>query len=193
MIDQITTIDWDGWISLAQHVGDGTSIGEISKAAVKKETDFWNFWYQSIRSFKSTTLSMAGVAAQPPIASMSTRSSPVVNGNGSANLDYINGHGALPESPASAAPPSAATSKKAKAASNQKPQDDQKKTEKLLAARINELEQNTKGDKEQEAEIGMSIHTLSAQARQVRLARALALYSVEKLRAAPTFSFSFPF
>ena len=90
-------------------------------------------------------------------ASMSTRSSPIVNGNGSANLDYINGHGALPDSPALAAPPPSTMSKKGKAGSNQKPQDDQRKTEKLLAARINELEQNTKGDKEQEAEIGMPV------------------------------------
>ncbi|KAL9594121.1 MAG: hypothetical protein Q9179_005538 [Wetmoreana sp. 5 TL-2023] len=96
---------------------------------------------------------MAGVAAQPLAASMSARSSPVVNGNGNANLDYVNSHGSLPESPASAAPPPAPASKKGKPPSNQKPQDDQKKTEKLLAARINELEQNTKGDKEQEAEI----------------------------------------
>ncbi|KAL8872955.1 MAG: hypothetical protein Q9174_001504 [Haloplaca sp. 1 TL-2023] len=84
---------------------------------------------------------------------MSTRSSPIVNGNGSANLDYINGHGALPESPALAPPPPSTMSKKGKAGSNQKPQDDQRKTEKLLAARINELEQNNKGEKDQEAEI----------------------------------------
>ncbi|KAL9580208.1 MAG: hypothetical protein Q9212_004636 [Teloschistes hypoglaucus] len=96
---------------------------------------------------------MAGVTAQPPTASMSSRSSPATNGNGNANLDYINGHGALPDSPASTAPPPATHSKKGKTANTQKPQDDQKKTEKLLAARINELEQNTKGDKEQEAEI----------------------------------------
>ncbi|KAI4106581.1 MAG: hypothetical protein L6R37_002082 [Teloschistes peruensis] len=96
---------------------------------------------------------MAGVTAQPPAASMSSRSSPATNGNGNANLDYINGHGALPDSPASTAPPSATHSKKGKTANPQRPQDDQKKTEKLLAARINELEQNTKGDKEQEAEI----------------------------------------
>ncbi|KAL8714660.1 MAG: hypothetical protein Q9220_001609 [cf. Caloplaca sp. 1 TL-2023] len=100
---------------------------------------------------------MAGVAAQPPTASTSARSSPAVNGsvnaNANANLDYINGHGTLPDSPASAIPPPVAPSKKGKTLSGQKPQDDQKKTEKLLAARINELEQNTKGDKEQEAEI----------------------------------------
>lgn len=116
---------------------------------------------------------MASVTAQPPAASMSSRSSPAVNGNGNANLDYINGHGALPDSPASAVPPPATHSKKSKAANTQKPQDDQKKTEKLLAARINELEQNTKGDKEQEAEIGMSISTQSTYTRQVRYASRL--------------------
>ncbi|KAL8750333.1 MAG: hypothetical protein Q9184_006461 [Pyrenodesmia sp. 2 TL-2023] len=76
-----------------------------------------------------------------------------MNGNGNLNLDYINGHGNLPDSPASAAAPPIAAPKKGKNSSTQKPQDDQKKTEKLLAARINELEQNTRGDKEQEAEI----------------------------------------
>ncbi|KAL9597798.1 MAG: hypothetical protein Q9219_004925 [cf. Caloplaca sp. 3 TL-2023] len=96
---------------------------------------------------------MAGVATQPPVASASTRSSPPMNGNGNMNMDYISGHGALPDIPASTAPPPSAAPKKGKGSSNQKPQDDQKKTEKLLAARINELEQNTKGDKEQEAEI----------------------------------------
>ncbi|KAL8787841.1 MAG: hypothetical protein Q9213_002028 [Squamulea squamosa] len=96
---------------------------------------------------------MAGVPAQPHIASTSARSSPAVNGNGSGNLDYINGHGALPDSSASTVPPPAVTTKKGKPSTNQKPENDQKKTEKLLAARINELEQNTKGDKELDAEI----------------------------------------
>ncbi|KAL9002297.1 MAG: hypothetical protein Q9188_004772 [Gyalolechia gomerana] len=95
---------------------------------------------------------MAGVAAQPPMTSASARSSPAVNGNGSTN-DCINGNGTFPDSPVSAAPPPNTAPKKGKGSSTQKPQDDQKKTEKLLAARINELEQNTKGDKEQEAEI----------------------------------------
>lgn len=111
---------------------------------------------------------MAGVVAHTPTVSTSARSSPAVNSNGNANLDYINGHGTLPESPASSGPPPPATTKKGKPPTNQKPQDDQKKTEKLLAARINELEQNTKGDKEQEAEIGMSFPTSWAQIRQVQ-------------------------
>ncbi|KAI4141903.1 MAG: hypothetical protein LQ341_003388 [Variospora aurantia] len=96
---------------------------------------------------------MAGVAAQAPASSTSARSSPAMNGNSNMNLDYINGHGGLPDSPVSTVPPPAVTPKKGKNSSTQKPQDDQKKTEKLLAARISELEQNTKGDKEQEAEI----------------------------------------
>lgn len=110
---------------------------------------------------------MAGVAAQAPTASTTARSSPAINGNGNTNLDYINGHGALPDSPASTAPPSATAPKKGKNSTTQKPQDDQKKTEKLLAARINELEQNTKGDKEQEAEIGTSSPVVLRRIRQV--------------------------
>lgn len=107
---------------------------------------------------------MAGVAAQPSTTSASARSSPAVNGNGN---EYINGHGTLPESPASAVQPSNTAPKKGKGSSAQKPQDDQKKTEKLLAARINELEQNTKGDKEQEAEIGTFSWVNLKQIRQV--------------------------
>lgn len=118
---------------------------------------------------------MAGVPTQPPTASTSARSSPAVNGNGNANLDYINGHGALPDSPASAVPPPAAPARKGKPSTTQKPQDDQKKTEKLLAARINELEQNTKGDKEQEAEIGMWFSTISAQLQKVHHSNGLVL------------------
>lgn len=108
---------------------------------------------------------MAGVPPPTPTASTSARVAPAINGNGNgnANLDYINGHGALPDSPASAGPPPAAATRKGKPSANQKPQDEQKKTEKLLAARINELEQNTKGDKEQEAEIGMWFSSHSAQ------------------------------
>ncbi|KAL9634363.1 MAG: hypothetical protein Q9204_003033 [Flavoplaca sp. TL-2023a] len=102
---------------------------------------------------------MAGVPPPTPTASTNARVAPVVNGNGNgnANLDYVNGHGALPDSPASAGPPPAAATRKGKPSANHKPQDDQKKTEKLLAARINELEQNTKGDKEQEAEIDREV------------------------------------
>lgn len=111
---------------------------------------------------------MAGVTPQAPTASTSARSSPATNGNGNMNLDYINGHGALPDSPASTAPPPAAAPKKGKNSSTQKPQDDAKKTEKLLAARISELEQNTKGDKEQEAEIGTFFDANLARIRQVR-------------------------
>lgn len=111
---------------------------------------------------------MAGVAAPAPTAPTSARSSLAMNGNGNTNLDYINGHGNLPDSPASTVLPPAAAPKKGKIAPTQKPQDDQKKTGKLLAARINELEQNTKGDKEQEAEIGTSLFANSARIRQVQ-------------------------
>ena len=95
---------------------------------------------------------MAGVAAHPPTASTSTASSPKVNGN--ANLDYINGHGALPDPSAASVPPATTSTKKGKNSGTQKPVDDKKNTSKLLAAKINELEHNTKSDKEQEAEIG---------------------------------------
>ena len=126
---------------------------------------------------------MAGIAAQPPITSASARSSPAVNGNGNTNLDYINGHGTLPDSPASAAPQPNAVSKKGKSTSGQKPQDDQKKTEKLLAARINELEQNTKGDKEQEAEIGTFVVAHMSRLRQVRRTTSYPPWTTKTLRS----------
>lgn len=91
---------------------------------------------------------MAGTASQPPIASPNIRSSPVVNG--SAALDYINGHGPLPDSPASSSAPAPPTSKKGKT----KKATDPNETGKLLAAKINQLELDAAGDKEQEAEIG---------------------------------------
>lgn len=90
---------------------------------------------------------MAGTASQPPIASPSIRSSPVVNS--SAALDYINGHGPLPDSPASSSAPVPPTSKKGKS----KKAADPNETGKLLAAKINQLELDAAGDKEQEAEI----------------------------------------
>lgn len=91
---------------------------------------------------------MAGNTPQPPITSPSVRSSPVVNGN--AALDYINGHGPLPDSPASSSAPAPPTSKKAKSKKTADPNE----TGKLLAAKINQLEHDAAGDKEQEAEIG---------------------------------------
>lgn len=91
---------------------------------------------------------MAGANSQPPIASPVTRSSPLVNG--STAVDYLNGHGALPDSPASSSGLAPPTSKKGK---NRKTADPNE-TGKLLAAKINQLELDAAGDKEQEAEIG---------------------------------------
>ena len=91
---------------------------------------------------------MAGTASQPTAVSPSIRSSPAVNGN--AAVDYINGHGPLPDSPASSTAPAPPTSKKAKS----KKATDPNETGKLLAAKINQLELDAAGDKEQEAEIG---------------------------------------
>ena len=91
---------------------------------------------------------MASVVAQQPTSSSSARPSPVVNGN--ANSEYINGHGALPESPASTAAPVSLPTKKQK----NKKAADPSETGKLLAAKINQLEHDAAGEKDQEAEIG---------------------------------------
>ena len=97
---------------------------------------------------------MAAVASQPPTGPNSSRSSSVVNGN--AAVDYINGHAALPDSlacnNAPAAPLAAQTSKKAKG----KKAADPNETGKLLAAKINQLELDAAGEKDQELEIGGS-------------------------------------
>ena len=90
---------------------------------------------------------MAATASQPLTASASSRSSPAVNGN--ASLDYINGHGDLPDSPVSnvaSAPPPAKKGKKKTTDPNE--------TSKLLAAKINQLELDAVGEREQELEIG---------------------------------------
>jgi len=95
---------------------------------------------------------MAGVATQPPTGPNSSRSSSVVNGN--ATVDYTNGHGPLPDSPASNVVPTptnaAPVSKKAK---GKKPVDDNEKA-KLVAARLNQLELGAAEEKDQELEIG---------------------------------------
>ncbi len=93
------------------------------------------------------TATMAGTASQTPVAAPSTR--PAHN---QAALDFINGNGPLPDSPASssaAAPPTSKKTKGKKAA-------DPNETGKLLAAKINQLELDAAGDKEVEAEIGGS-------------------------------------
>ena len=99
---------------------------------------------------------MAGVATQPPTSHASSRVSPATNGN--TSLDYINGHGALPNSPASNVAPAVPTTKKGKG----KKAADPNETGKLLAAKINQLELDAAGDKEQEAEIGGSSSAFAA-------------------------------
>jgi hypothetical protein len=89
---------------------------------------------------------MAGPASQQPTASPNPRST----ANGTAGVDYINGHAGLSDSPASASTPQIPASKKAKG----KKAADPSETGKLLAAKINQLELDAAGDKEQELEIG---------------------------------------
>ena len=89
---------------------------------------------------------MAGSGSQPPNTSSNLHSSPML----SSALDCANGRGGLPEpsaaNPISAPPPG----KKGK----NKKAPDPNETGKLLAAKINQLELDAAGDKEQEAEIG---------------------------------------
>lgn len=87
---------------------------------------------------------MAGTASQAPVAAQSTTRP------GQAAMDFINGHGALPDSPASSSAPPPPAAKKGKG----KKAVDPNETGKLLAAKINQLELDAAGDKEQEAEIG---------------------------------------
>ena len=118
---------------------------------------------------------MAAVASQPPTGPNSSRSSSVMNGHPA--VDYINGHGALPGSPASTSTPTSApvapVSKKTKV---KKPVDDNEKA-KLVAARLNQLEIGFAEEKDQELEIGGSPSlgckycTLSRIFRQHRKAR----------------------
>lgn len=89
---------------------------------------------------------MAGPASQPNTAPPNPR----VTTNGTAAADYINGHAGLSDSPASVSTPQPPTSKKAKG----KKAADPSETGKLLAAKINQLELDAAGDKEQELEIG---------------------------------------
>ncbi|MCJ1261410.1 hypothetical protein MMC22_001274 [Lobaria immixta] len=125
---------------------------------------------------------MAGTASQPPIASPSVRSSPVVNG--SAALDYINGHGPLPDSPASSSAPVPPTSKKGKS----KKAADPNETGKLLAAKINQLELDAAGDKEQEAEIDMRPRVLQDYVKEHM--RSLELLSFTTFKSRSSISFA---
>lgn len=91
---------------------------------------------------------MAGHASQAPTAPASSHPSPTTNNNLSS--DYINGHGSLPDAPAPNAAPAASTGKKGKG----KKTTDPNETGKLLAAKINQLELDAAGEKDQDAEIG---------------------------------------
>ena len=91
---------------------------------------------------------MATTGSQPLTANASSRSSPAVNGNNS--LDYANGHGDVPDSHGSNVAPAPPTTKKSK-----KKAADPNETGKLLAAKINQLELDAVGEKEQELEIGV--------------------------------------
>lgn len=89
---------------------------------------------------------MASIAAQNSTSSTSARPSP----NGNINSEYVNGQGNLPEAPAATAGPAPSTNKKGKS----KKAADPNETSKLLAAKINQLEHDAAGEKDQEAEIG---------------------------------------
>lgn len=92
---------------------------------------------------------MEGHAPQAPTPSTTARSLPVVN----PALDYINGHGSLPDAPSSSAPiaaPAVSTARKVKS----KKAADPNETRNLLNAKINQLELDAAGEKDQEAEIG---------------------------------------
>ena len=97
---------------------------------------------------------MAAVATQPPTGHNSSRSSSVVNGN--AAVDFINGHGPLPDSPASATAPASQPAVPLSKKSKGKKAVDPNETGKLLAAKINQLELDAAGEKDHELEIGES-------------------------------------
>lgn len=86
---------------------------------------------------------MSGRSSQAPLAPQNPTAS-------NANLDYINGHGALPDTPAAVPAPSTQTGKKSK----NKKAPDANDVGKALAAKINQLELDQAGEKDQELEIG---------------------------------------
>ena len=104
---------------------------------------------QILLRLRVITSTMANPASQPLTATPSSRASPPVAGNNSH--DMVNGHGDLHEAPITNAAPPAASTKKGK-----KKVPDPNETGKLLAAKINQLELDAAGEKDQEAEIGMS-------------------------------------
>ena len=87
---------------------------------------------------------MAARGSQVPPAS--THPTPIAN----AGLDYINGHGSLPDAPNSAPAPAAPATKKGKT----KKAPDANEVGKALAAKISQLELDAAGEKDQEVEIG---------------------------------------
>lgn len=89
-------------------------------------------------------------ASQAPTTSANPRASPAVHNTPA--LDYINGHGGLPDAPAPSAAPAPAAPATKKGKSKKAP--DANETGKLLAAKINQLELDAAGEKDQEAEIG---------------------------------------
>ena len=98
---------------------------------------------------------MAGHGSHAPTTAAGACHSTAANNNNAA-LDYINGHGNLPDAPAPNAASAAPVAKKGK----NKKAPDPNETGKLLAAKINQLELDAAGEKDQEAEIGgySSIH-----------------------------------
>lgn len=89
---------------------------------------------------------MAGPSSQ----SATNTTNPRFTAHATAAADYSNGHAGLSDPPASASIPQLPTGKKAKG----KKAADPSETGKLLAAKINQLELDAAGDKEQELEIG---------------------------------------
>ncbi|KAL2056715.1 hypothetical protein ABVK25_003109 [Lepraria finkii] len=91
---------------------------------------------------------MAGHGSHAPTTAAGACHSTAANNNNPA-LDYINGHGNLPDAPAPNAASAAPVAKKGK----NKKAPDPNETGKLLAAKINQLELDAAGEKDQEAEI----------------------------------------
>lgn len=89
---------------------------------------------------------MAGPSSQPA----TTTSNPRITAHATAATDCSNGHAGPSDPSASASIPQLPTAKKAKG----KKAADPSETGKLLAAKINQLELDAAGDKEQELEIG---------------------------------------
>lgn len=121
---------------------------------------------------------MAAVASQPPTGLNSSRSSSVVNGH--VPTDYINGHAALPGSPASGnAPTYAAAAPASKKTKAKKSVDDNEKA-KLVAARLNQLELGAAEEKDQELEIG---GCTPSWCKNILVSRVVGVYQVSELIA----------